>query len=135
MFSKLIITIFVIVVAFIVLRQKNTNQHKSSRQSKTTNASKPRISKDTEKDQFSKDMRLGAYLFLLLTTGIGGAVYYFQWQDDHSVLTVNLYRDSQVEPVSYDVYKYQLSEKSFVTVGGLSVAVASSERMEVIGLE
>lgn len=137
MFSKLIITVFVIVVAFVVLRQKNTNQSKSTRQAKAAKTSKPQatISKDTEKDQLSKDMRLGAYLFLLLTTGIGGAVYYFQWQDDHSVLTINLYRDSQVEPVSYDVYKYQLSAKSFVTIDGLSVAVASSERMEIIGLE
>jgi hypothetical protein len=129
MLSKLIITAFVITVAFVILRQRKTNQGNNTRQSN------PRISKDTEKDQFSKDMRLGAYLFLLLTTSIGGAVYYFQWQDDHSILTINLYRDSQVEPVSYDVYKYQLSEKSFVTTDGLSVAVASSERMEVIGLE
>lgn len=137
MFSKFLITAFVIAVAFVVLRQRNTNQGKGKRQVKPVAASKSQtaISKDAEKDQLSKDMRLGAYLFLLLTAGIGGAVYYFQWQDDHSVLTINLYRDSQVEPISYNVYKYQLSEKSFVTINGLSVAVAGSERMEIIGLE
>jgi|TARA_B110000305_G_C19113229_1_gene480725 hypothetical protein len=137
MFSKFIITVFVIVVAFIVLRQRSSNQGKNNQRAKTSQTPKPNgaISKGTEKDLLSRDMRLGAYLFLLLTAGIGGAMYYFQWQDDHSVLTINLYRDSQIEPVSYDVYKYQLREKSFVTIGGLSVAVASSERMEIIGLE
>ena len=137
MFSKLIITVFVIAIAFIVLRQRSSNQGKNNQRAKTSQTPKPNgpISKDTEKDLLSRDMRLGAYLFLLLTAGIGGAMYYFQWQDDHSVLTINLYRDSQIEPVSYDVYKYQLREKSFVTIGGLSVAVASSERMEIIGLE
>jgi hypothetical protein len=137
MFSKFIITVFVIAVAFIVLRQRSSNQGKNNQRAKTSQTPKPNgaISNGTEKDQLSKDMRLGAYLFLLLTACIGGAMYYFQWQDDHSVLTINLYRDSQIEPVSYDVYKYQLREKSFVTIEGLSVAVASSERMEIIGLE
>lgn len=132
MFSKLIITVFVITVAFIVLRQKNAN-----RQARPADAPKRRAAaaKDIEKDQLSKDMRIGAYLFLLVTASIGGAVYYFQWQDDHSILTINLYRDSQVEPISYDVYKYQLREKSFITIDGLSVAVAGSERMEITGLE
>jgi hypothetical protein len=129
MFSKLIITVFVIAVAFVVVRQRNANRGKSTRQAR------PAATKDIEKDQLSKDMRIGAYLFLLVTAGIGGAMYYFQWQDDHSILTINLYRDSQVEPVSYDVYKHQLREKSFITVDGLSVAVAGSERMEIIGLE
>ncbi|MFT4671494.1 MAG: hypothetical protein ACI945_000830 [Pseudohongiellaceae bacterium] len=130
MFSKLIITVFVIAVAFVVVRQRNANRGKSTRQARPAAATK-----DIEKDQLSKDMRIGAYLFLLVTAGIGGAMYYFQWQDDHSILTINLYRDSQVEPVSYDVYKHQLREKSFITVDGLSVAVAGSERMEIIGLE
>ncbi len=137
MFSKFIITVFVIAVAVIVLRQRSSNQGKNNQRAKASQTPKPNgaISKGPEKGQLSKDMQLGAYLFLLLTAGIGGAMYYFQWQDDHSVLTINLYRDSQIEPVSYDVYKYQLREKSFITIGGLSVAVASSERMEIVGLE
>jgi len=137
MFSKLIITVFVIAVAFIVVRQRNANRGKSTRQARPADTLKRRaaVTKDIEKDHLSQDMRIGAYLFLLATAGIGGAMYYFQWQDDHSILTINLYRDSQVEPVSYDVYKYQLREKSFITIDGLSVAVAGSERMEITGLE
>lgn len=131
MFSKFLITVFVIAIAFIVLRQRNIKQGSSKR----TPATKTSSAKTKAKTELSKDMRLGAYLFLLLTAGIGSAMYYFQWQDDHSILTVNLYRDSQAEPASYEVYKFQLSEKSFITVDGLSVAVASSERMEIMGLE
>ena len=45
------------------------------------------------------------------------------------------HRDSQAAPVSYEVYKFQLQDRSFITLDGTSVTVASSERMEVLGLE
>ena len=71
----------------------------------------------------------------MLMVGLGAALYYFDWQDDHTVLTINLHRDNQSAPVSYEVYKYQLEERSFVTIDGRSIAVASNERMEIIGLD
>jgi hypothetical protein len=37
--------------------------------------------------------------------------------------------------VTYLVYKYQLEDKSFVTVDGKTVTVASDERMEIEGLK
>lgn len=37
--------------------------------------------------------------------------------------------------MSYQVYKYQLQERSFTTIDGTQVTVAGSERMEVLGLE
>ncbi|MFK7865043.1 MAG: hypothetical protein AB8B95_12555 [Pseudohongiellaceae bacterium] len=130
MFSKIIITLLVIVTAFTVIRSRN--EAKSS-----PNGSKASAAGDRKKSppsELSTDLKIGAYLFLLLSIGIGGSVYYFQWKEDHTVVTVNLYRDNQVNPVSYQVYKYQLEDKAFVTIDGLSVAVAGSERMEVLGL-
>ena len=70
----------------------------------------------------------------MLIVGLGIALYYFQWQDDHSVLTVRLHSDGQANPIEYQVYKYQLQERAFTTLDGILVTVASSERMEVEGL-
>ena len=69
-----------------------------------------------------------------LVIGIGIALYYFQWQDDHSILTVRLHREGQARPIEYQIYKYHLAERSFTTLDGILVTVASSERMEVEGL-
>ena len=66
--------------------------------------------------------------------GLGATLYYFDWLDDHTILTVNLHRDNLSQPVSYEVYKYQLEDRSFVTTDGRAITVASSERMEILGL-
>ena len=65
---------------------------------------------------------------------VGAALYYYRWQDDHQLITVRLYSADQAAPVSYEVYKYQLAERSFTTVDGRVITVAGSDRMEVIGL-
>jgi hypothetical protein len=67
--------------------------------------------------------------------GAGGLIYYQRWQDDHTILTVNLYRGEQAGPVSYQVYKYLLDSRSFTTLDGIRITVADNERMEVLGLE
>jgi len=66
--------------------------------------------------------------------GIGGALYYTSWQDDRTIITVNLYTDGAEQATSYQVYKYQLGERSFTTLDGVIVTVAANERMEVLGL-
>lgn len=80
-------------------------------------------------------MRLAAYLFLALMLGLGGVLYYYRWQEDHAILTVRLYRDGSEQAMTYEVYRYQLDSRSFVTTDGTTVTVADSERMEVAGLE
>jgi len=85
-------------------------------------------------NNLSADLRLGAYMFLALVIGLGATLYYFQWQDDHSILTVRLHSDGQRKAIVYQVYKFQLAERSFTTLDGILVTVASSERMEVEGL-
>ena len=90
--------------------------------------------KNNSKSEFNADLRLGAYIFLTLMVGLGAVLYYFDWLDDHIILTVNLHRDNLSQPVSYEVYKYQLEDRSFVTIDGRTITVASSERMEILGL-
>jgi ABC-type Fe3+ transport system permease subunit len=133
MLGKLLLTIAVIVTAFFVIRQRNMSETANTRSS-AANRRAPKGAKPAP-DSLAGDLRLAAYMFLVLMVGLGATMYYFRWQDDHTVLTVNLHRDNQVAPVSYEVYKFQLQNRSFVTLDGTSVTVASSERMEVLGLE
>lgn len=132
MLGKLLITVAVILAAFLYVRQRNLNE-KATRGDGRPRTAAPETA--TAAAEFNSDLRLAAYLTVILMVGLGATLYYFRWQDDHTVVTVTLHRESQAQPISYQVYKYQLQDRSFVTVDGTSVTVASSERMEVLGLD
>ncbi len=127
MLGKILLTLSVIAIAYLYVRQKQLSE----------SAEATATSKETQKakSELAKDFQIAAYLFLGLMVIVGAGLYYFQWQDDHTVLTVNLHRENQAEPVSYQVYKYQLQERTFTTIDGTLVTVAGSERMEILGLE
>ena len=129
MLSKFLLTLAVIIAAFLVLRQRKLSTPPA--------AAKPRSNVDAGKasktsnikpknDSLSADMRVAAYTFLVLMVGLGATMYYFRWQDDHHILTISLHRDNLSAPVIYRVYKFQLQDRSFVTIGGTVVNVASS---------
>lgn len=127
MFGKLLVTVAVILGAFFVLRQRTLDERENSKQ--------PPSSSEHARDEFSSEMRFAAYMTVVLMVGLGATLYYFRWQDDHTILTVTLHRESAATPISYQVYKYQLQDHSFVTIEGTSVTVASNERMEILGLD
>ena len=131
MLSKFLLTALVIIIAFFVVRQRHLSGNNINQKNRT-------ISRKTEnlnsRKEFTSDLRLGAYIFLTLMVGLGATLYYFDWLDDHTILTVNLHRDNVSQPVSYEVYKYQLEDRSFITTDGRTITVASSERMEILGL-
>jgi len=132
MLGKILLTLAVVITAFFYIRQRNLAESRDSDTKPTPKIQKSEI--PATDDALSADLRFGAYLFLALMIGLAGTLYYFRWQDDHTLLTVTLYRENQAQPISYQVYKYQLEERSFITLDGTSVTVASSERMEVVGL-
>ena len=131
MLSKILITLTVITIAFFVIRQRHLGTKPIK---KETNVALPSSKESRYKDELSKDMRAGAYFFLLLMVSLGTTLYYFDWQDDHTIVTVNLHRGDNSDIITYEVYKYQLGERSFLTIDGRNITVASNERMEVIGL-
>lgn len=134
MLGKILLTLAVMIIAFFFVRQRDM-KGKSSPARKTLPPTKSQNKIAGKEDSnLSADLRLGAYMFLVLVIGLGAALYYFQWQDDHSILTVRLHSDGQPEAIVYQVYKFQMAERSFTTLDGILVTVASSERMEVEGL-
>jgi len=133
MLGKILLTLAVTAIMFFVLRQRQIAESEEF-QSKDSN-SPARQAKKRADTTLAKDLRIGAYLFLILMVGLGGVLYYYQWRDDRLVLTINLYRTNQAKPTTYEVYKYQLNERSFVTTDGVTVTVAGDERMEVLELD
>ena len=131
MLSKFLLTALVIIIAFFVIRQRHLSGNNISQKNRTISR---KTAKVNSRKEFTSDLRLGAYIFLTLMVGLGATLYYFDWLDDHTILTVNLHRDNVSQPVSYEVYKYQLEDRSFITTDGRTITVASSERMEILGL-
>ena len=132
MIGKILLTLAVMAIAYLMVRQ----EHKGK-----SDKSKPAPSKIGAGDQkkppdptLHDDLRTASYLFLLFMIFVGGALYYYRWLDDHKLITVRLYSADQADPTSYEVYKFQLADRSFTTVDGRVITAAGSERMEIIGL-
>ena len=134
MLGKILLTLAVIIIAFFFVRQRDMKEKSGPARNTLPPAKSNEKAAKQEDNSLSADLRLGAYMFLALVIGLGAALYYFQWQDDHSILTVRLHSDGQREAIVYQVYKFELAERSFTTLEGILVTVASSERMEVEGL-
>ncbi|MEQ8955628.1 MAG: hypothetical protein RL120_15965 [Gammaproteobacteria bacterium] len=124
MLSKILLTTAVVIVAFFFIRQR------SMAEGAAVKADSAAAAEQTQ----SNDLRFMAYAFLVMVLGLAAAMYYFQWRDDHTVLTISLYSDNRAAPISYQVYRYQLRDRSFTTIDGTNITVASSERMEIEGL-
>jgi hypothetical protein len=148
MLGKILLTLTVIGIAYLVIRQRQVAEAAATTKAKgegrantkqtppsnSPSATLPENSLAADQPGLSQDLRIASYLFLVFMVGIGAALYYYRWEDDHQVITVNLHRADQDTPVSYQVYKFQLRDRTFTTVDGRQVTVASSERMEIIGL-
>jgi len=131
MLSKFFLTAVVIIIAFFVIRQRHLSGNNVYQKKLTVPQENE---KNSSKNEFKADLRFCAYIFLTLVVSLGATLYYFDWLDDHTVLTVNLHRDNLSQPVRYEVYKYQLEDRTFITTDGRTITVASNERMEILGL-
>jgi len=135
MLSKILFTLIILVTAYFFIRGRFAadNKKEKHKEKQTSGQSAKLVRK--EQDEFSSDLRFAAYTTVVLLVSLAGVLYYFRWQEDHEVLTITLHRENQAEPISYRVYRFQLQDRSFVTIDGTSVTVAASERMEVLGLD
>ena len=111
-----------------ILRKHREQERREARQSSKAAPPPEKVAEPLN------DFRFAAYLFLVLMIGSGTYLYYVRWEDDNSLITVILHRDGEQSPVTYQVLKSELGDRAFTTIDGVRVTVASSERMEVIGL-
>lgn len=132
MLGKIILTAIIIFIAVSVLRHRRQAERLEMSQSSAPSSSAA-VNSPPSKNELN-DYRFAAYLFLILMLGTGSYLYYLRWQNDNDVITVILHREGASAPVTYQVLRKDMDERSFTTVDGTRVTVASSERMEVTGL-
>jgi len=134
MLSKILLTVTVILLGLLWVRHHRQLAQRGQAVARTQNTpnSTPETASPSPPERLN-DYRFAAYLFLALMLGTGAYMYYLRWQDDSRLITVVLHREGTAA-VTYQVEKRNLQERTFVTADGVRVTVASSERMEVIGL-
>jgi hypothetical protein len=127
MLSKLFLTLAVIFLVALILKRRPLQESgaQGAKTSAKVGGEKPKLS----------ELRLAAYLFLAIIFGLGGVVSAQKWRDDHTVVTIKLYNAGESSPTEYQAFKFELDSRSFTTVDGVQVVVASDERMELSGLD
>ena len=124
MLGKILLTAIVIFLAALTIRKRSLEQGLIDSFRGQQSARKP------EEPTSDSDFRFLAYAFLFMFIGLAAAMYYFQWQEDHEILTITLTRSNQ-QSSSYEVYRADLGERSFVTTDGRAITIATDERMEI----
>ena len=125
MITKILLTLLVIAITFALIQRQRSRPDKKSEEKQ-----------QPYEPVFEKsDLRTGAYMFIAMMFMIGAYLYYQRWQEDHQLLTVKLYRSEDKAPVEYQVFRYQLDNRSFITIDGIRVKIADNERMEILGLD
>ncbi len=127
MFGKFLLTFIIVLLGLLWIRQVRQQRLRDA-------AGNGRALPQTAAPALN-DYRFAAWLFLVLMLGLGGYLYYLQWQEDNTVLQVVLHREGGRAPITYEVRRSELDERAFTTVQGVRVTVAASERMEVLGLQ
>ena len=127
MFGKILLTFIIVLLGLLWLRQVRQQRLRDA-------VGHGRALAQTAPPELN-DYRFAAWLLLALILGLGSYLYSLQWQQDNAVLQVVLHREGGSAPITYEVRRSELDERAFTTVQGVRVTVASSERMEVLGLQ
>ena len=127
MLSKLFLTLSIIFLVALILKRRPSQESgaQGARTSAKVGGERPKLS----------ELRLAAYLFLVIMLGLGGVISVQKWRDDHTVVTIKLYGAGESSPTEYQAFKFELDSRSFTTVDGVQVVVANDERMELSGLD
>ncbi|MES9826953.1 MAG: hypothetical protein ABW201_01645 [Candidatus Thiodiazotropha sp.] len=122
MIAKLILTLTVIAIAWLVV--KNRQQRVQA------------IIHDSQPDVAARHgtnplLKWGAYALLAMLLAGSGAYLFVQWQDSTRVVTVIVVDTQTGRSVSYQARRGDIEERYFVTLDGREVSVANNERIEL----
>ncbi|MBW9267793.1 MAG: hypothetical protein AB2565_06615 [Candidatus Thiodiazotropha endolucinida] len=122
MITKLILTLTVIAIAWLVV--KNRQQRVQA----ITHDSQPDVAARRATNPL---LKWGAYALLAMLLAGSGAYLFVQWQDSTRVVTVVVVDTQTGRSVSYQARRGDIEERYFVTLDGREVSVANNERIEL----
>ena len=123
MLTKILFTLAVILVVALVFRVKNT----------PAKAAKPAAAQ-TQNSKGGVSAAMVAYTLLGLVIAISALVFVLHWQDQHQVIDIQV-TNSQGNALKYQAYKKAIEGRRFTTIDGVSVDLADSDRIEILGNE
>ena len=121
MITKLLFTLGVIFVGWLVLR--NRQQRMSARPPEPRLQAPPRTGVNPWK--------WAGYLLVVVMILGSGLFLYAEWQDRYRVVTVSVVNTQTGERIDYQAHRMDVEERQFVTLDGLEVSVADTERIEL----
>ena len=120
MITKILLTAFIILAALTFIRYKN---------------SQSRVQEQVRQAELAADRRtamLVAIALVVLTLMVSGGIYYWHWQDEHRIFTVQVINSHTGLEQSYHVYQSEIDGRRFRTTEGRLINLSDSERMEVM---
>jgi membrane protein insertase Oxa1/YidC/SpoIIIJ len=127
MFTKILLTLTVIVGIAFFLRMKGAENESS--QSATTRRS-PATKKEPSEGQ--KMFRQGAYLFLIFMAISAAVMVYYEIGDRYKTVTVQVVNTQTGERSSYQAEQQNIKSDRFTTLEGKTVYIAEIERIEIV---
>ncbi|MEJ2694239.1 MAG: antitermination protein NusG [Candidatus Thiodiazotropha sp.] len=121
MITKLLVTLGVILAAWWVLRNRQ-------RRIDTVASEPPRIAPPLSG---ANPWKWGGYLLVLCMILGSGLFLYTEWQDRYRVVTVAVVNSQTGERIEYQARRMDVAERHFVTLDGIEVSVADTERIEL----
>ncbi len=122
MITKLLLTLGVIAVAWLVVRNRQRRM--------SAMAAEPRLSAPPGKPPSNAWKWLGYALGVIMILG-SGLFLYAEWQDRYRVVTVSVINTQTGERTDYQAHRMDVETRSFITLDGVEINVADTERIEL----
>lgn len=120
MITKILLTALIILAALTFIRYKNSQHRAQDR---------------VRQAELAADRRTAMFIaitLVVLTLLLSGGIYYWHWQDEHRIFTVQVINSHSGVQQSYQVYQSEIDGRRFRTIDGRLINLSDSERMEVL---
>lgn len=125
MFTKILLTIVVLIGAILILRRKRANSQSAAQQT----AKQIVVEDNNDFDWIIKSTAYGLVSLILLT---GTIMYYLGWREDHRLYDIKIINPQSGKVDNYQAYKKDMYGRSFISITGERVTTSELERLEFI---
>ena len=124
MFTKLLLTVTVIIVVLLLFRSKRATNPAAPQ-------SAPASTRGDSKKAALSPARLSAWILIAVIATVTITVTAWQWLGSRDTVTIRVINSNTGNSVSYQAYQHQTGKRSFSTVDGRTITLAEVERMEI----
>jgi anti-sigma-K factor RskA len=121
MIAKILLTLSVIVIAWLFISQRQR------RQAEIVSRPPPRVTNQPANGYW----RWAGYLLAIMMILGSGLFLYQMWQDHYRVVSVLVIDSQSGKTTQYQAHRGDVEARRFVTLDGREVSVASNERIEL----